>query len=68
MELRELYGMSYKSIEIDHDIRVPMSEVLAEFAHYTRVNSIQGYPTSLSTQSHPDDEDRFLTTLVYVTF
>lgn len=66
--IRSLYGMSYKSFEIDHHINVPMSEVLEEFAHYIRSNDVKGYIEHIGTRSHPDDEDRFLTVLIYAEY
>lgn len=67
MQIRELYGMEYKSIELDHPVRQPMSSVLRDLADYLERNDIRGYVINLTTQSHPDDDDRFLTSLVWAT-
>lgn len=68
MDIRHLSGMSYKAIEMEHEVRVPMSAVLRQFADYLERNNIQGLLTGVDTNSHPDDEDLFLTTLLWAEF
>lgn len=66
MNVRDLYGMTYKAIELEHDVSCSMSDVLEEFAHLIRTRRINGYIEQIHTASHPDDESMFLTTLIYV--
>lgn len=68
MNMRSLHGMSYKSFELEHPVKWSMAEVLSEFSHHLRFNNIDGYVESMVTKSHPDDEDLFLTTLIYAEY
>lgn len=64
--VRDLFGMTYKSVELEHDVIWSMDRILRELAYYFDSTELRhGTITSLTTQSHPDDEDKFLTTLVW---
>lgn len=66
MEIRNLHGMTYRSIEVSHDVIEPVHKVLRMIAHYLEVEGVNhGLLTSITTASDPYDEDRFLTTLVW---
>lgn len=65
MNIRRLDGMRYASVEIEHDIRVPMSSVLRQLADWCEKNREHGLLTGIYTQSHPDDEKKFLTNMVW---
>lgn len=65
MSIRELYGMRYKAAEMEHAVSLPMSSVLRKLADWVEENEVHGYLSSVSTQSHPDDEDKFLTHLLW---
>lgn len=64
-ESYELWGMNYKGFSLDHDAALPMSKVLKKIARWFKDNEKEGYIESMHTQSHPDDEDRFLTTVIW---
>lgn len=65
MSVRELSGMSYKGIELDHPVRMPMDEVLRTLADWVSDNTDGGIISSLVTEIHPESDDRFLTHLVW---
>lgn len=65
MSVRKLYGMQYSSIELEHDVVAPMSEVLHTLAHHLEDNDEHGLLTAITTNNHPDNDDKFLTTLVW---
>lgn len=65
MEIRDLFGMNYKSVELTHDVATPAHKVLKELAKYFKENDIHGIIQHLSTQSSEFDEDTFLTTVIY---
>lgn len=65
MPIRELHGMSYKSIELEHPVSTPMPEVLNWLAAHLADTDEHGLLTAVTTQNHPDDDDKFLTTLVW---
>lgn len=61
----ELWGMKYKGFSLDHDAALPMHKVLKQIARWMKDNGKEGYIETLHTQSHPDDESRFLTTVLW---
>lgn len=66
MSVRVLSGMNYRSVELKHHVRLTMPEILFQLAaHFQNHSDDHGIITSLTTQSHPDNEHEFLTTLVY---
>lgn len=65
MMVRELTGMTYKSVELDHPVRLTMDEVLRTLADWISDNVDGGVLTSVTTGIHPEYEDRFLTHLVW---
>lgn len=64
-EIRELTGMTYKSIELDHHVSTPVDEVLRTLANWLSDNTDGGILTSITTGIHPESEERFLTHLVW---
>lgn len=64
-KIRELTGMTYKSVEIDHHVSMPMDEVLHRLAEWISDNIDGGILTSITTGIHPESEERFLTHLVW---
>lgn len=65
LNIRRLSGMQYASVEIEHLVSTPMAEVLYALAEYLTDNDETGLLTGIYTQSHPDQEDKFLTQLVW---
>lgn len=65
LPIRSLSGMQYASVEIEHSVLTPMSEVLYALADYLSNHADTGLLTGIFTQSHPEEEDKFLTNLVW---
>lgn len=63
--IRELIGMTYKSIDIEHPVSMSMSEVLFKAAHWASENEVHGLLTGIHTGIHPDDDKKFITNLVW---
>lgn len=61
----DLFGMTYKAIELEHPVEWSISKVLKSFSRYLKESNIDGTISSISTGAHPDDEALFLTVLVY---
>lgn len=61
----ELYGMKYKGFTLDHDAALPMHKVLKKIARWLKDNDEEGYVETLHSQSDPDDDNRFLTTVIW---
>lgn len=67
-QIRELTGMQYSSIEFEHDIMMPMSDILRILALWVEDTDNDGIIKSVNTVSHPYDEDLFITTLIWGSF
>ncbi len=65
LHVRKLSGMQYESVEVEHPVSTPMSEILYVLANHLANNDDHGILTGLYTQSHPDDDSLFLTNLVW---
>lgn len=65
-DVRELFGMRYQSIEVAHPVSDSLSSVLHRIADWLEdTGNEHVLPTSLTTQSDPDDDSTFLTTFVW---
>ena len=66
MTIRALTGMHYESIEVEHAVADRMPDVLRTIADWLEDNGVDhGILSSISTQNHLDDYDKFVTTLVW---
>lgn len=65
MAIRELFGMDYKAVELEHDITDDFAEIFRQLADWANDNGVVGVISSLHTESHPDKEDRFISVLVW---
>ena len=61
----ELWGMNYRGFNLDHDANLPMHKVLKRIARWLKDNDKEGYVESITTNSHPDNENRLLTTVIW---
>ena len=61
----ELWGMKYSGFNLDHDAALPMYKVLKQIAKWFKDNEKEGTIEAMHTQCHPDDDTRFLTTVIW---
>lgn len=66
MAIRELSGMTYRSVELEHTIDTSPADVLRSIALWLEDNdSDYGILVDINTQCSPFNDDTFLTTLVW---